>query len=92
MPKIVCIEGEVIRLYNQKETAAMLGVDPRTIHNYKNKGRLPYCVLGNRLYYWSKNIEEYLKGAKNLRNFKPVPPPKFTRNPLAEALPDPWDD
>ena len=47
--------------YSRKQTAQMLGVDIRTLHNWNKTGILQSFSLGSRVFYRSDMVESAMK-------------------------------
>lgn len=77
MPTTIKIAGERTVLFTQKEAADFLGVTERTMRNYVKSGRIPACTVRRRVYIWDKHLQQFLRGARTTRTYKPVPPPQF---------------
>lgn len=77
MPTTIKIAGERTVLFTQKEAADFLGVTERTMRNYVKSGRIPACTVRRRVYIWDKHLQQFLRGARTTRTYKPVPPPQY---------------
>jgi excisionase family DNA binding protein len=54
------------RYLTDKEVSARLKVSRRTMQDYRNEGRIPYCQLGGKLLYRESDIQRILdKGYKD---------------------------
>lgn len=49
-----------VKLYNKKETADLLGVQPNTVTMYDKQGRLKGTLIGGRKYYSEEFLKEFL--------------------------------
>ena len=77
MPTTIKIAGERTVLFTQKEAADFLGVSERTMRAYIKAGRIPSCTVRRRVYIWDRHLQQFLRGAKTTRTYKPVTPPRF---------------
>ena len=78
MPIKVVIDGATTTLFNLQEAASFLGVSERTMRTYVKAGRIPAVKHRRRLYIWSRNLQEYLRGARTLRTYRKVEPPEYS--------------
>lgn len=53
------LNGE--RYLSDKEVSERLKVTRRTLHDYRNDGRIPYYQLGGKILYRESEIEELLE-------------------------------
>ena len=89
--KRVIIDGEKTELLSLTEAAKFLGISERTMRTYIREGRIPSCKVKRRIYIWSRNLQQYLRGARTTRTYKDVAPPKFDALTF-DAPPDPFYD
>jgi excisionase family DNA binding protein len=54
------------RYLTDKEVSARLRLSRRTLQDYRDQGRIPYCQLGGKILYRESDIEKVL--AKNYRD------------------------
>jgi hypothetical protein len=47
-------------VYTNKEMRELLDVNDKTLRNYRNDGKLAYSQIGNKFYYTSKDLCEFL--------------------------------
>lgn len=52
------LNGE--RYLTDREVSARLKVSRRTLQDYRNEGRIPYCQLGGKILYRESDIEKLL--------------------------------
>ncbi len=52
------LNGE--RYLTDKEVSARLKVSRRTLQDYRNEGRIPYCQLGGKVLYRESDIQRVL--------------------------------
>ncbi len=52
------LNGE--RYLSDKEVSARLKVSRRTLQDYRNEGRIPYCQLGGKVLYRESDIQRVL--------------------------------
>ncbi len=52
------LNGE--RYLTDKEVSAKLRVSRRTLQDYRNEGRIPYCQLGGKVLYRESDIQRVL--------------------------------
>ncbi|RKS56178.1 hypothetical protein BC962_1158 [Gillisia mitskevichiae] len=50
-----------VQWFSRTQTAKMLGVDVRTLHNWNKAGILTSHSLGNRVYYQSDEVEASMR-------------------------------
>lgn len=89
MPRITQIGGEKTILYTQQEAADFLGIGVRTIRKYIRRGLIPAVTVRRRVYIWDKNLQQFLRGAKNTHNVTAVNPPQYEALDF-DAPPDEW--
>lgn len=58
----ITIGSEIVRLYDRKETAAVLGVRPETVWGYLKTGRLPGQLIGGRWLVTEGNLYDFISG------------------------------
>jgi excisionase family DNA binding protein len=49
------------RYLTDKEVAARLKLSRRTLQDYRNEGRIPYCQLGGKVLYRESDIQKLLE-------------------------------
>ncbi|MDR2968942.1 MAG: helix-turn-helix domain-containing protein [Tannerellaceae bacterium] len=54
------------RYLTDKEVSARLKLSRRTLQDYRDQGRIPYCQLGGKILYRESDIEKVL--AENYRD------------------------
>jgi excisionase family DNA binding protein len=54
------------RYLTDKEVSAKLRLSRRTLQDYRDQGRIPYCQLGGKILYRESDIEKVL--AENYRD------------------------
>lgn len=50
-----------VRLYNQTEIAALLGVSTRTVYQYVQQGRLQGTTIGGKKYISEDELKRFIK-------------------------------
>ena len=50
-----------VRYLTDKKLSARLKVSRRTLQDYRNKGRIPYILLGGKILYRESDIEKMLE-------------------------------
>ncbi|MCD7930170.1 MAG: helix-turn-helix domain-containing protein [Tannerellaceae bacterium] len=55
------------RYLTDKEVANILKISRRSLQNYRNERRIPYCMLGGKILYRESDIQRLLdEGLKNV--------------------------
>ncbi len=49
------------RYLTDKEVSARLSVSRRTLQDYRNEGRIPYCQLGGKILYKESDLQRLLE-------------------------------
>lgn len=69
LPTLTTTEAEPKeKLLSVKETAEFLGLSPATIYSNVSRGTLPHMKRGNRLYFSSLELMEYIKDGRQKTN------------------------